>query len=442
MTSARILIVDDDGEMLSMLKRHVEGEGYTVTAAKGGRQALAAIEGDTYDVVVTDLVMGEVGGLDVLAAATAREPGTRVILMTAFGSLETAIDAMRRGAWDYLTKPFKLDQATVAVRRALEDRRLRRENEVLRAQVERVQGLGRILGESPSIRSLIEQVRAVADSDAPVLLLGASGTGKELVAQGLHLASRRRAAPFVPVNCGAIPENLLEAELFGHEKGAFTGADRKRIGLFAAADGGTLFLDEVAELPVALQVKLLRAVQDRAVRPLGSTKLVQLDVRLVSATNRDLAALVQEGTFREDLYYRLAVVPIRLPALRERPQDIPLLATHFLEQAAKRLGKPLTGFADDAARWLAEHRWPGNVRELENVIERAAVLAKGSVVTLADLGTEFALAPGASSLRPTLAELERQYIHRVLEETGGDKLAAARILGVSVRTLQRRDQDQ
>jgi two-component system response regulator HydG len=442
MTSARILIVDDDGEMLSMLKRHVEGEGYAVTAAKGGREALAAIEGDTYDVVVTDLVMGEMGGLDVLAAATAREPGTRVILMTAFGSLETAIDAMRRGAWDYLTKPFKLDQATVAVRRALEDRRLRRENEALRAQVERVQGLGRILGESRSIRSLIEQVRAVADSDAPVLLLGASGTGKELIAQGLHLASRRRGAPLVPVNCGAIPENLLEAELFGHEKGAFTGADRKRIGLFAAADGGTLFLDEVAELPVALQVKLLRAVQDRAVRPLGSTKLVQLDVRLVSATNRDLAALVREGTFREDLYYRLAVVPIRLPALRERPQDIPLLATHFLEEAAKRLGKPLTGFADDAARWLAEHRWPGNVRELENVIERAAVLTKGSVVTLADLGTEFALAPDASSLRPTLAELERQYIHRVLEETGGDKLAAARILGVSVRTLQRRDQDQ
>ena len=245
----------------------------------------------------------------------------------------------------------------------------------------------------------------------------------------------------MPVNCGAIPENLLEAELFGHERGAFTGADRRRQGLFVSANRGTLFLDEIADLPLSLQVKLLRVIQERAVRPVGSNVLVELDIRVISATNRDVAACLRQGRFREDLYYRLAVVPIRLPALRERPEDIPLLAAHFLEAAASRLGKPLIGFADDAMAWMANHRWPGNVREMENVVERAAVLAKGPLITLADLGTEFTLDAGMPSLRPTLDELEAQYIRRVLEEAGGDKAAAARVLGVSVRTIQRKVKD-
>jgi DNA-binding NtrC family response regulator len=441
MSPPRVLIVDNDPEMLAMLRRHLEFEGLAVAAATGGREALDAIAGARYDVILTDLIMDDTGGLEVLAAAQARAPATRVLLMTAFGSLETAIEAMRQGAYDYLTKPFKLAEVTHAVRRALDDQRLREENARLRAEVERQFGFERVIGESRLMRAVLEQVRAVADSDASVLLLGESGTGKELVARALHWSSGRRAGPFVAVNCAAVPEGLLESELFGHEKGAFTGADRKRAGLFAAANGGTLFLDEVGDLALATQVKLLRAIQDKAVRPVGGSEDVQLDLRLVTATNRELPALVQEGRFREDLYYRLAVIPIRLPALRERPEDIPLLARHFLREAATRLGKSLTGFTPDALEWLREHRWAGNVRELENVIERAAVLAANATVTVADVRTELAAAPTAPALRPTLEELERQYIRRVLDEVRGDKQAAAKILGVSVRTLQRKEKE-
>jgi two-component system response regulator HydG len=441
MSPPRVLVVDNDPEMLTMLRRHLEGEGLAVAEATGGREALAVIERADYDVILTDLIMDDVGGLEVLAAAKARTPTPRVLLMTAFGSLETAIEAMRQGAYDYLTKPFKLAEVTLAIRRALDDQRLRAENARLRAEVERQLGFERVVGRSRAIQALLEQVRAVADSDASVLLLGESGTGKELVARALHWSSGRRAGPFVAVNCAAVPESLLESELFGHEKGAFTGADRKHVGLFAAANGGTLFLDEVGDLPLAMQAKLLRAIQEKAVRPVGGAETVQLDLRLVTATNRELAALVPEGKFREDLYYRLAVIPIRLPALRERAEDIPLLAEHFLRDAAERLGKHLAGFAADALEWMREHRWPGNVRELENVVERAAVLAAGPIVTLADVHTEFSVEPAASPLRPTLDELERQYIRRVLDEVQGDKQAAAKILGVSVRTLQRKEKE-
>ena len=441
MTPPRVLVVDNDTEMLALLRRHLEAEGMAVVTAGGGKEAIRSLDDQDFDVILTDLVMDEVGGLDVIAAVQRSRPTARVILMTAFGSLETAIEAIRQGAYDYLTKPFKLAEVTLAVQRAVDDQRLRRENQRLRAEVERQQGFDRLLGRSRAMQAVLDQARAVADSDASVLLLGESGTGKELVAQALHWHSARRSGPFVPVNCAAVPETLLESELFGHEKGAFTGAQRKRAGLFAHAHGGTLFLDEIGDLPLALQVKLLRAIQDKAVRPVGGTEAVRLDLRLITATNRDLATLVREGKFREDLYYRLAVIPIRLPTLRERPEDIPLLGEHFLRLAATRLGKTLTGFAPDAAAWMLEHRWPGNVRELENLVERAAVLARGPVIALADLHTEFSLAPGASSLRPTLDEMAGQYIRRVLDEVQGDKRAAAKILGVSVRTLQRRFSD-
>jgi len=437
----RVLVVDNDAEMLALLRRHLESEGLAVTAAASGREALRALGEAPFDVILTDLIMDDVGGLEVLAAAQRQQTHARVFLMTAFGSIETAIEAMRQGAYDYLTKPFKLAEVTLGVRRALDDQRLRQENERLRAEVERQYGLDRLIGGSRAMQAVIDQIRAVADSGASVLLLGESGTGKELVASALHWNSARRAGPFVPVNCAAVPEGLLESELFGHEKGAFTGAARRRVGLFAAAQDGTLFLDEVGDLPVAIQVKLLRAIQDKAVRPVGASEEIALNLRLVAATNRDLPALVQEGKFREDLYYRLAVIPIRLPALRERADDIPVLAERFLRRAAARLGKALDGFAQDATAWMQEHRWPGNVRELENVVERAAVLAAGPVVTLADLRTEFAVTAGASALRPTLDELERQYVRRVLDEVRGDKVAAAKILGVSVRTLQRKVKD-
>jgi DNA-binding NtrC family response regulator len=435
----KVLVVDNDKEMVTMLRRHLESERLSVTAVTSGQAALAALEQEEFEVVLTDLRMDEVDGLAVLRRAQAGQPASRVILMTAFGSLENAIEAMRQGAYDYLTKPFKLAEVSLAVRRALDERQLREENRRLRAEVARRYGFDNLLGRSPAMQAVFEQIRAVAPSDAAVLLLGESGTGKELVGRAIHWNSGRRDGPFVPVNCAAIPETLLESELFGHEKGAFTGAARKRRGLFVEADGGTLLLDEIADMSLALQAKLLRALQDKAIRPVGGSEEIRLDVRIISATNRDLPALVRDGTFREDLYYRLAVIPIRLPALRERREDIPLLARHFLERAAVPLGKRLDGFSDEAMAWLLAHRWPGNVRELENVVERAAILARGPLVTLADLGTEFTMPGGLeASLRPTLAELEHQYMMRVLTESAGDKAAAAKILGVSIRTLQRK----
>ena len=433
-----LLVVDNDPEMLAVLRRHFEGEGYAVTPAAGGRAALAALASGSFDVVLTDLVMDDVDGLTLVRETQTRDPAQRVVLMTAFATLETAIEAIRAGAYDYLTKPFKLGEASVAVRRALDDRRLREENRRLRAQVERRFSLDSILGRSKAMQTVFEQVRAIAASESTVLILGESGTGKELVARAIHQHGARRGGPFVPVNCAAIPEHLLESELFGHEKGAFTGADRKRRGLFVEADGGTLFLDEVGDLSPALQGKLLRALQDRSIRPVGASQDIRLDLRVISATHRDLPALVQQGTFREDLYYRLAVLPMRVPTLRERTDDILMLADHFLRRAAETLGRALDGFDAEASAWLLAHRWPGNVRELENVVERAATLAHGPRLTLKDLHVEFAAPASGGAGRPTLADLEIDYIRRVVAEAGGDKRAAARLLGVSVRTLQRK----
>jgi DNA-binding NtrC family response regulator len=433
-----VLIVDNEREMVKVVQRHLEGEGFVVTPTTTGADAIAALARDEFHVILTDLVMDDVDGLAVLREAQRLQPGARVILMTAFASLETAIAAMRQGAYDYLSKPFKMGEVTIAVRRALEDRRLREENRRLRDEVDRRYAVTSLLGESHAMRPVFEQIAAVAGSDATVLLIGESGTGKELAARAIHWNGSRRAGPFVAVNCAAIPDTLLESELFGHEKGAFTGAQRKRRGLFAEASGGTLFLDEIADMSLALQAKLLRALQDKTVRPVGGNEEIRLDVRVVSATNRDLPALVREGTFREDLYYRLAVIPIRLPSLRERTEDIPLLAQHFLERAAGTLGRRFAGFTEEALAWLTRQRWPGNVRQLENVVERAATLAKGPSITAADLSTDFVSPVGSGApLRPTLQEVEHQYIERVLAETKGDKSAAARILGVSVRTLQR-----
>jgi DNA-binding NtrC family response regulator len=434
----RILVVDNDAEMVALLRRHLEGDGWAVTAVTGGEDAQTALAREEYAVVLTDLVMEPVDGLAVLRETQRVQPRTRVVLMTAFGSLESAIDAMRLGAYDYLTKPFKLPELSLVVKRAVEDQQLREENRRLRAEVERRYSFDNILGRSKAMQGVFEQIRAVAETDAPVLLLGDSGSGKELVARAIHWHSGRRDKSFVAVNCAAIPETLLESELFGHEKGSFTGADRKRRGLFVEAQGGTLLLDEIAEMPQSLQVKLLRALQDRVVRPVGGNDEIKVDLRLISATNRDLPAFVRQGKFREDLYYRVAVIPIRIPSLRERPEDIPILADHFLKRAAAGMGKQMEGFDDEALKWLHDHNWPGNVRELENVVERAATLAKGPLITRDDLRIEFT--PGSSGelgVRPSLAEVESQYIRRILDEVRGDKRAAARILGISVRTLQR-----
>jgi DNA-binding NtrC family response regulator len=436
--TAHVLIVEDEPAMLRVVQRHLEGEGFVVTTLNTGTDAVAALAREQYDVVLTDLVMNDVDGLAVLREAQRLQPAARVILMTAFTTVETAIAAMRQGAYDYLSKPFKMGEVTIVVRRALEDRRLQDENRRLRDEVGRRYTVTSFVGRSSAMEPVLEQIAAVASSEVSVLLLGESGTGKELAARAIHWNGARRAGPFVAVNCAAIPDTLLESELFGHERGAFTGAQRKRRGLFAEASGGTLFLDEIADMSISLQAKLLRALQDKAVRPVGGNVEIRLDIRVVSATNRDLPALVRKATFREDLYYRLAVIPIRLPTLRERPEDIPLLAQHFLERAAETLGRRFDGLTDEAVGWLIKQPWPGNVRQLENVVERAATLAKGPWITRANLGTDAVglVGPGAPR-RLTLYDVERQYIEQVLAETKGDKYAAARILGVSVRTLQR-----
>jgi len=438
---ARILVVDNDAEMVALLAGHLEREGYAPATATEGAAALQALDQEEYAVVLSDIRMEGVDGMALLRTIRERTPFTRVILMTAFGSLESAIEAMREGAFDYLTKPFKLKEVSLAVQRALDDRRLREENQRLRRAVEERYGLKSLLGRSETMGKVRELIRAVAAGDANVLLTGESGTGKELVARAIHYASPRALGPFVPVNCAAIPEGLLEAELFGYERGAFTGADRARPGLLAEAHGGSLFFDEVSDMPLALQAKVLRAIQEKTVRRVGGRGLVQLDFRIIAATNRDLAELVREGKFREDLYYRLAVIPIRLPSLRERAEDILLLAEHFLRRTAAEAGKRIEGFAEAARAWLLEHRWPGNVRELENTIERAVTLAKGPLITLEEIRPLQTPDLGGSGARPTLAELEARYIRQVLDEVGGDKQAAARILGISLRTLQRRVKD-
>jgi two-component system response regulator HydG len=433
----RILVVDNDPEQVDVLLSHLAREGYEPGGATDAEAALAAVEAAEPAVVLTDLRMEGMDGLALLAALRARAPGVRVILMTAFGSLETAISAMREGAFDYLTKPFALGEVTVAVQRALEDRALREENQRLRREVEQRYGWEGLVGRSQAMKAVLELLRTVAASEASVLILGESGTGKELAARALHYAGPRSHGPFVPVNCAAIPETLLEAELFGHERGAFTGAERRRAGLLQEADGGTLFLDEVADMPPPLQAKVLRVLQDKAVRPLGARDVVQLDFRVIAATNTDLGVRVREGRFREDLYYRLAVIPVRLPGLRERAEDIPLLAQHFLERDAATAGKRLTGFDDAAMEWLVGHSWPGNVRELENTVARAVALAQGPVVTLREVRLLPGLPPVATTSRPTLAALQARYVEEVLGEVQGDRRTAARILGVSLRTLQR-----
>src|SRR4029450_4374143 len=324
----RILFVDNDADMVALLRRHLEVEGWSVTAVTGGEDAQTALGREEYAVRLPDLVMEPIDGRGVLREAQRVQPRARVILMTAFGSLESAIDAMRQGAYDYLTKPFKLPELSVVVKRAVEDQRLREENRRLRAEVERRYSFDNILGRSKAMQGVFEQIRAVADTDAPVLLLGDSGSGKELVSRAIHWHSGRREGAFVAVNCAAIPETLLESELFGHERGAFTGADRKRRGLFVEAQGGTLLLDEIAEMPQSLQVKLLRALQDRVIRPVGGNEEGKVGLRLITAPNRALPNFVRQGKFREDLSYRLAVIPTRIPSLRERPEDIPLLAEH------------------------------------------------------------------------------------------------------------------
>ncbi|HEX4382595.1 MAG TPA: sigma-54 dependent transcriptional regulator [Myxococcales bacterium] len=441
---ARILFVEDDAGLRRLLAETMVARGYEVASAGNGEEALTRLEMGDVDVMVTDFHMPGMDGLALCRRVTEAWPDIPVIVLTAFGSLETAVGAIRSGAYDFVTKPVELDALALSVSRAVERRGLKEEVRRLRAQVSLP--AGDVIGESPILRKAYAVLERVADAEVPVLVLGETGTGKELAARALHDRSRRRNGPFLAVNAAAVPETLLESELFGHTRGAFTGAQSARKGLFQRATGGTLFLDEVGELPLATQPKLLRALQEKKVRPVGSDEEVAFDARIVAATHRDLQALVEQGRFRPDLLYRLDVVSIELPPLRARGNDVLLLAREFLRRAAASARKPVLGLSPEAARKLLDYAWPGNVRELQNCLERAVALARYDIVTVEELPKriqEFdprtALPEAAEpSTFATLDEVERRYIERVLEASGGNQSSAARVLGIDRKTLHRK----
>jgi two-component system response regulator HydG len=437
----KVLVVDDQRNMRATTAIVLRAAGHAVAEAEDGAAALERIQQEAFDVVLTDLRMPAVDGMEVLREAQRLAPETQVIVMTAYGTIESAVEAIRRGAYDFLAKPFKEDELLLRVAKALEKRRLVGEVSLLAGEFRRRYGLEHIVGRSAAMQELLDRIVRVAPTDATVLISGESGTGKELVARALHVASRRGERPFVPVNCAAITETLLESELFGHAKGAFTGASRARRGLFEEANGGTLFIDEIGETSPGFQAKLLRALQEGEIRRVGESSPVQVDVRVIAATNQDLRRAIAEKRFREDLYYRLAVVPIRIAPLREHPEDVPLLAAHFLRRFVRRTGAARTLAAEAVAR-LVEHDWPGNVRELENVIEQAAALATGEEIRAADVHIEHrapaAGADGARTLAAAVEDAERRAIEAALARAGGDLGRVARELGVSATTLWRK----
>ena len=441
----RILVVDDEVNARQALSELLRDEGYTVETAADGFKALPKLEEFAPDVVLTDLKMPGLDGIDLMRRAHADDPDRVVVLMTAYGAVETAVSAMLLGAADYLTKPVNIDELSVVLERLLEGRRLRAEARLLRRRVAAKSHLDNIVGSSPAMRAVFETVLQVAPSRASVLITGESGTGKELVAAALHQHSSRATGPFVKLHCAALAETLLESELFGHERGAFTGAAARRDGRFMQANGGTLFLDEIGEVSAAIQIKLLRFLQEREFERVGGNQTVKVDVRVIAATNRDLRREVEEGRFREDLYYRLNVVAIETPPLRTRQDDVLLLASHFLQRFCEENGKVIHGFSEAAVQRLTRHAWPGNVRELENAIERAVVVCRGDEIgvddlpaTLGAVGACAAPQEGAAPAIPgaTLAELERYAILKTLEACGGSTSRAADILGISTRKIQ------
>ena len=445
MREPRVLVVDDEQSMRELLGIMLRQCGYDVSLADGGEAAITALKTEAFDLVITDLRMRKVDGLAVLRAAKDHAPRTVVLVVTAFASTETAVEAMKFGAYDYVTKPFKLDELKLTITNALERKRLHEENQALRRQLRQERGSGSFVGKSAVMLEILDTIRKTADSGSTVMITGESGTGKELVAQAVHYESGRRNGPFISVNCGAIPENLMESELFGHVKGAFTGAVTTTEGLFAAADGGTLFLDEITEIPHTVQVKLLRAIQEREVRRVGDTRDVEVDARLIAASNRDLARAVSEGVLREDLFYRLNVIPIHLPPLRERRDDVSLLVSHFIDKISKEVGKHVRGIMPEALAVLEQYHWPGNIRELENVIERAIVLGNGDMIGVEELplrsappveGRTFDIPVTGLDLEATLAEIEHRYIRRSLERSGGIQSRAAELLGLTFRQFR------
>jgi DNA-binding NtrC family response regulator len=436
---ASILVVDDEPTIRLLVTSILKDEGYAVTAAASGEEALQLTTRRHFHLVVTDLKMPGISGVELLERVRRDDPGTAVILLTAFGSVEGAVEAMKTGACDYLLKPLaNPDELRLAVRRALKEQRLADEAATLRQAQAAVFPFGEIVARDPKMQAVLDLARSVAPADATVLITGETGTGKELVARAIHHWSPRAEHAFVAVNCAALAETLLESELFGHEKGAFTGAVAQRRGRFELAHGGTLFLDEVSEMSPALQAKLLRVLQEHTFERVGGTKTVTVDVRVIAATNRDLQAMVATKAFRDDLYYRLSVFPILLPPLRERPGDVVPLAEHVLASVTRRLGKPISGFSGDANRVLREYAWPGNVRELQNVVERAAILCRGERILPEQLAIQEVPSQALPAVGKSLKEIERQAILAALAACQGNRRHAAEQLGIGLRTLYSR----
>ncbi|MDX3808880.1 sigma-54-dependent transcriptional regulator [Bosea thiooxidans] len=443
--SHAILVVDDEERLADVLAAALEDLGYAATVATSAQAALMAFEQSRFDLVLTDLRLPGMDGRGLLREVRSHWPDVPVIIITAFATVRDAVELVKEGAFDYIAKPFEMEDVAATIRRALRLADVVRDNERLRSELEGRHSFDTLIGNSASFRHVIEQVTEVCETRATVMLNGESGTGKELVARAIHFNSPRRARPFIAVNCAAIPETLLESELFGHVKGAFTGAVANRVGRFAAADGGTLFLDEIGDMPLAIQAKLLRVVQERSFEPVGASRSQTVDVRLIAATHKDMRQAVAENRFREDLFYRLNVFPIRLPALRERSEDIPLLAAHFLATLSETVGKPVSGFSPAALSAMSAHSWPGNIRELHNCVERALIVAKNPVIDVQDLPRDLFEGQRRSGgdalprdLDAELERIERDFILEALRRSNGVQVKAARMLGIAERSLWHR----
>ena len=440
----RVLVVDDEENLRVLVRTILRREGFEVEVASGGEQALSLVETFGPDVILTDVRMPKMGGLDLLTTLKAKGNDAVVVVMSAYGNVDLAIEAMKAGAYDYLQKPFKPEELILVLRKAEERESLRRENRALRQEMRQKDMFEDILAKSAEMQAIFKTITKIADFKTTALVAGESGVGKELVARAIHKRSSRRGGTFCAVNCGAIPETLLESELFGHKRGAFTDATNDRIGLFEQATGGTLFLDEIGELPQKLQVKLLRVLQEETVRKLGDNRDIKVDVRIIAATHRDLAAETKAGRFREDLYYRINVLQIVIPPLRDRKEDIPILLDHFVARNNARFGTAIRGFEADAKRLLLEYAWPGNVRELENTVERAMVLSEHETIGVDDLPerlreardpVKLQLGSGELSIKKTSRIIEEILIRRALQKTGGNRTRAAEMLEISHRAL-------
>ena len=436
-TKNTILVVDDDVAHRTMLKTLLGGWGYTVYEADDGDSAIKAVQKTPFDLVLMDIRMIRVSGLAALSEIKSFNPAIPVVIMTAYASVETAVEALKKGAYDYLTKPLDFDELRIAIDRAMEHSHLKEENRILKETLEQSFDRRNIIGRSPAMERLLDTVSRVAPTEATILITGESGTGKEMIAGAIHFNSPRKSGPFVKINCAALTETLLESEIFGHEKGAFTGADRRKEGKFRQADGGTLFLDEVSETSLAMQVKLLRVLQEREITRVGGEEVLKVDVRIIAASNRDLMRDIEAGRFREDLYYRLNVVNLRTPPLRERREDIPLLARHFLDIFARKNAKTFHGFTPQSMDHLLKYDWPGNVRELMNAVERGVVLARSEHLTDEEMPL-IQERPVAVPYGEDLETVERETILRILREAGNNKSEAARRLGITRRTLHKK----